>query len=577
MKNTYLSDFLETLKARYSIDSLNMPVSEWVEKNTQLGGRPFNYDRYPFQRCIMDDMHKDLVVMKLSQVGLSEVQIRKMCAFLYRNQGTTGLFSMPNKLLRDSFSDIRVKKVLDDSTLFNSPDFGSQTRRIDLKQIGKSYLVLPNATEAAATSLSVDFLMTDEVDLTDQEILGLYGSRLQNSDWAIRQDFSTPSFDGYGIDAAYQSTDQREYLCKCVSCNHWQLPLFSKTFVKIIGLPESIKLEEITEEMEVGLDLRNARIVCEKCGTELDLTNPLVREWVAEKPTVQSRRGYRVRPFSTNRISVEYIIAQLLRYKKKTYLRGWYNTVLGETYSNASIRIQLADINACLGSPDDMELKGQNLFVGIDAGLICHVVIGSMHCNDAVVVRKMLCVPAKHIVEFIREFCKTYKVIGGSMDRFPYTPTSEAVFEASGGKIIPCAYSQGKNINHKKIEESGEEYAEANRTWILDKVQKAVQFHHLSMNGFGPMTEVIRDHLQGMVRDEQPEKQAVWVKLNTADHFFHALGFFLFGYYFKEYVDQVNLKDADLRTEIGTNLVNITAMKEQGILSYGSRSNFKNR
>lgn len=560
MKNFYLSEFLTDLKARYSIDAINMPVSEWVTKNTVLNSKPFTYDRYPFQKAIMDDMHPDLVCMKLSQVGLSEIQIRKMCAFLYRHQGTTGLYSMPNKLLRDSFSDIRVRKVLDDSALFNSPDFGSQTRRIDLKQIGKSYLVLPNATEAAATSLSIDFLMVDEVDLTDQEILGLFNSRLQNSDFAIRHDFSTPSFQDFGIDAAYQATDQREYFCKCQSCGHQQVPLFDKNFVKIAGLSDSIKFEEITEEMEPALDLLNAQILCEKCGTELDLSQG--REWVAARPLVQSRRGYRVRPFSTTRISVAYIIQQLFRYKKKNFLRGWYNTTLGECYNNSSIRIQLHDINACLGEAFVLLPKNEPLFVGIDVGITCHVVIGSIRSN-MVIIRKMVLVSASNIVQFVSELCAEHNVICGTMDRYPYTPTAEAVFEASGRKIFPCAYGSGKNIQHKKVEESGEEYVEGNRTWMLDAVQKAVMNHSISLNGYGPMTEIIKDHLQAMVRNEEPEEQAVWIKLDKEDHFFHALAYLLFSGKLKEFMDQINMKDADNRIGMGAVVVDVKGMNKQ--------------
>lgn len=555
MKNLYLNDFLDLLRSRYSIDSVNMSTSEWVSKNTYLNGKNFTYDRYPFQKAIMDDMHPNLSCMKLSQIGLSEIQIRKMAAFLYRNQGLTGLYSMPNKLLRDAFSEIRVKKIIDEAPLFNSPDFGSQTRRIDLKQIGKSFLVLPNATEAAATSLSVDYMMVDEVDLTDQEILGLYNSRLQNSDWAIRQDFSTPTFEDFGIDSAYKSSDRREYLCKCSSCNHWQLPLFDKKFVMIPGLRDSLKLDEITEEMEPSLDLVNSRIVCEKCGEDLDLGNVELREWVAERPHVQSRRGYRVRPFSTNRITVPYIISQLLRYRKRGFLRGWYNTVLGETYNNASIRIQLSDINACMGSPDETDVTA-GVFVGIDVGLVCHIVLGSVLSHNNIVVRKMFCVPAANLEEFVRELCKEYKVLCGAIDRYPYTPTAEAVFAASGGKIYPCAYGSGKNINHKKVEESGEEYVEGNRTWMLDAVQKAVQHHTISFNGYGPMADVVKDHLQNMVRNEEPEKQAVWVKLDSADHFFHATGFMLFSYRLREFFDQVNMKGADIRTQFGSLVTN---------------------
>ncbi|WP_204307082.1 hypothetical protein, partial [Klebsiella aerogenes] len=69
---------------------------------------------------------------------------------------------------------------------------------------------ITGTTEGEATSISADILMEDEVDLADQSMRSLFQSRLQGSLWKITQRFSTPTYLGYGIDAAYQASDKHE-------------------------------------------------------------------------------------------------------------------------------------------------------------------------------------------------------------------------------------------------------------------------------------------------------------------------------------------------------------------------------
>lgn len=570
MQNLHLQELLTSLQGRYSIDSLNMSVSQWVEKNTMLRRQPFTLDRYPFQRDILDDMHPSLSCIKCSQIGLSEIQIRKVLAFLYRRQGTTCIYSMPSKRLRDVLSNTRIQPILDDCKIFNTGE--KQSRSVEIKQIGSSFLVLPVATEDAATSISADFVIVDEVDLTDEAVLGLFFSRLQNSDFAIRQDFSTPSFADYGIDAAYKVTDMREYMLKCSHCNTWQIPLFSKKFVRIPGLSDNIDLIDITPSIAEGLDLLAAEITCEKCERPLDLKSDQ-REWVAQRPQIGTHRGYQVRPFSTNRITISYIVAQLLEYTRRNYMRGWYNTVLGLPYQDANTRLQPGDINVCLHYSEhtsDEDLKKYDLFVGIDVGAMCHITIGTISNFDHPRILRTLVVSAKQIVSWIDDFCKEFKVVSGAMDRFPYTPTADDVFTASKGKIYPTGYGQAANITHRYDTEIGENYFIVNRTWILDQVQKKVKSHHLIIEGYGIWKEMIREHLQNMVRDEQPEKQAIWKKLDKDDHFFHSIAFFLFSYKLKEYLSTVSARDSDPRSLLTSMVIDLPKEPRGSGLIYGN-------
>jgi hypothetical protein len=566
--NPYLKDFLQELQERYSLNNLQMPTGEWVCKNTTLKGATFNTNRYPFQKQILDDMHQSVVVKKVSQVGLTEIQMRKVVSFLYRHPNTQGLFSFPDKLLRDAFAQTRLLPMLDGDKIFNPPG-KKPVRAKERAQVAQSFLNVVIGNESAATSMSIDIMAIDEVDLTDQDVLALFQSRIQNSDYAIRQDFSTPTFADYGIDSVYNMSDQREYFCKCDACNHWQIPDWHHNWVQIPGLSASFDLEDISEHMLGDLDLDGAKVVCEKCHRELDL-NSEDREWVAMNPRLSSHsHGYHVKPFSTGRLGIKYIVSNLIRYKKRDFLRGFHNTVLGRTYQDAKTRITEADVLANLGDPEVPTIdKNLPLFVGIDVGLICHVIIGTGSSWENPRVLQALTVPAKQLVGFVQELCNKYNIIAGAIDRYPYTPTAHEIYDLSRLRIYPIEYGAGSNnLEDKRNDLMPEEgYYRVHRTWSLDALAGLVRRHQLPMMGYGDHKEALKEHLQNMVRAEDPEKPAEWKKLSKDDHFFHALNYFVVAMRIKEFQDNLDGRNVDNRSCYGIMTPNMI-IPDMGIIS----------
>ena len=70
--------FLEKLANRVKELGEVKTMSDWVCQNTTIKGKPFSVDgSHLFQKAILDDMHPNLCVKKVAQVGLSEVSIRK--------------------------------------------------------------------------------------------------------------------------------------------------------------------------------------------------------------------------------------------------------------------------------------------------------------------------------------------------------------------------------------------------------------------------------------------------------------------------------------------------------------------
>lgn len=541
MSNPYISELIARIDRRFNVDSAAMTLGDWITTNTTLRGQPFSFARYPFQKAIADDLHPNLDCIKPSQIGLSEVQIRKTLSFAARYRGTTSIFTLPTDVMFKRMSATRIKPIVEEDKAFNLETRTGEkpTRSMGLFQIGTSFVFVTGATEGAATSISADAVFNDEVDLSDQKMLALFNSRLQNSDWKISQRFSTPTFTNFAIDKGFQASDQHEYLCKCPACNHWQAPLFRPQFIHIPGLnPDLNDLTEIDEQMiDDGLDLVNAYVKCEKCSAPLPLGDTASREWVPRFPTRDHHRGYRVSPFSTDRLNVQYVVTQLLKYKNRDFIRGWHNTVTGEAYTDGSSRLSDADINACFTGAMSIPPVDPHrpTWVGIDMGQTCHLIVAQgEHIDDLHCVR-FLTVPIGDLKATVEEILATYNVIGGCCDRHPYTPNADELREISGGKIVPAEYRGQKPLNfiHDAVTEEIT-HVQTNRTRAADAVARAIRRKLVSFSGYGADRSIITDHLKDMVRDENPEVEAKWVKLTGNDHFFHALIFLLLGVEIKE-------------------------------------------
>ena len=533
--NKFALQLSSDIRSRFAVDASGMPNSEWICRNTTLRGLPFSFRKFPFQKVIVDDMHPNLSVKKISQVGLSEVQIRKAAAIVTRNRGRTLLFTFPNEDMQKKTSQTRIQPLITENDVFNKEKAQGvpQSRSVGIIQIGSSFLMINSCTEGEATSTPADAVFNDEVDLSDPAILALYASRMQASDWKIRQQFSTPTFSGFGIDQSYETSDQHEYFVKCDGCNHWQIPLYDKKFVRIPGLPTDLDLTDIDQHVldKHKIDLTQSYVACERCGSELDLARADNRNWVPRHPHRTLSRGYHVRPFSVGTLSVAYIVSSYLEYLKKGFLRGWYNTVLGETYQDGDIRLTDVQIEACFGDASTMTPTipafGTPCFIGIDIGLTCHIVILAPNNSLSPSLQNMrailfMAIPVEKLFETVATLRRQYLIVYGTVDRHPYTPTANDLFTETNGIIVPVEY-RGHAEVRDKIETDG--CLQANRTDLLDLVAVSIRKQRLLITGYGTQKETIKTHLKDMVREESPEKPAVWKKLGGNDHYFHALAY----------------------------------------------------
>lgn len=518
------NEFLERLKSRIIEGRTNKSIGDWVCENTTFGnGKHFSFTRHKFQKDILNDMHPNMCVKKLSQMGITEISIRKSIAFLSRNPGTNVLYTFPDINMKKRNSQTRFKPIFDRD--FALERGSTQIRNNDIMQLGNSFLYVSANVESDATSTSVDMIINDEYDLSDQEFLALVNSRIQHSNFKIKQGFSTPTFDNYGISLEYSTSDQREFWCQCPHCNHWQIPMYNLDNVYIPNLPDSVAdlRTDIDPTLAASLDLDNAYVKCAKCGKPLDLGDDAKREWVAKYPERTHSRGYWIRPFSSDLLSIKYLVTTMADFVKKDQIRRGVNTVLGEEYADKNARLELKDIVECMQDSRIPDIsKDKPCFVGIDVGVNCHLVIST---NESDVVLFEV-VQFDRLLDRLKELDEKYNIVCGAIDRHPQIILSNMVRDWSEKRIYPVVYGQNRDVEPHTELDGNIDYYTINRTNDLDTIKDLINTHKMKFYGYGNLKSTIIEHLRDMFRDDGEDgAQPRWKKLTGNDHFFHALGY----------------------------------------------------
>ncbi len=531
--NPYAEELLRQCLNRYSVDSLSMPNSEWLMKNTFHRGLPFNFKKYPYQRAVIDDDHPNQCGIKPSQVGWSEITQRWSLAFLKRHRGTKGIYAYPDDEMRQKNVQTRVLPLVNETKIFNleSETVGKPIRSIQLIQIGTSFLYVTGSKEGDATSTDADFVVIDEYDLHDPDMQTLFRSRVLNSEYAYLKNFSTPTFTEFGVDQSFAASDQMWYMIKCDHCPHWQFPLFTPNFVYIKNLSGDINdLLEVDQGMidSRNLDIEGSYVCCERCRKPLDLGREDNREWVAKYPSRTHLRGRRINPFSVATRPPVKIFTELHEFRRKGKMRRFKNTILGIAEDSSSARIAESAIRACFrGKEVPLARTDIPVRVGIDVGHTPHITIGQGWDDKNVTCLEMITCELRNLLSVVKVILDTYNVVGGLIDRHPESQMAEDVRILSGNRIMPCEYRGEAELNVVQNVEKEPIHVQANRTILLDYVQTAINRKRITFAGYGNNEETLVVHFRNMVREDTPEKQAVWKKLDSEDHFFHSTGFML--------------------------------------------------
>lgn len=537
MINMAAEEIVDRLRMRLDRQSGMSQLDKTVEKYGHVNGSRWSWEDHEFQQEIIKDTSSRISVRKCSQVGLSELMVQKLLAMAASLQHVRIIFTLPTKDMATAFSKDRLDGAIDQST-FYSGMVERANNSASQKKIG-SCMVYLTGTFGATSAISVpaEVLICDELDFSNQTVVGKMNSRLRHAQMVdsrgergLRYYFSTPTVNGFGIDAEFQKGSQKYYMVKCEHCSHWQSPQFHTDF-HIPGFDEAMDKFSREDSYEDSVKLDEAKILCSKCKGDLfnSLLDKRRREWVALHPD-RADQSYQVNPWDLPTYNTPPAIArQIQDYPLKS---DFYNFVLGIPFSDASNSFLTDDIyKMSVRQVDPLQylasLVMSSTVMGMDVGKICHLTVAvpmgrKLHVVWAEKIQNSRDKPAAP--EIVKRF-DYYKCALMCVDSGPDISLVNALTKLRN--IIAVVYV--RNINGPKFfEEKGTDpVVNVDRTksltFMLDK--------HNSQDILYPkhdgITDEIFKHLETTKKIRRQNADGTFTEMFTAttpeDHWVHSL------------------------------------------------------
>ena len=314
-------------------------IHAWIKANQikTEGGKPLDFHHHRYLYDIYSDNSKYLACLKAGQIGFSTMAILKTI-WLAANRGMNVGYILPTVEMVQKFVGSKVNAMAQEneaiSILMKDKD------SITLKQIGRNFIhYLGAQTERSAIMLTLDMLVADEYDKSPQEILEIYNSRLQHSDYGYKWVFSNPTIPDFGVDKYWNLSDKKMWHVHH-SCG--------KTFVMD----------------ETCINFTTREYTCPHCQNVITREEIRMGDWIATSSGEWS--GYWI-PLWINPMVQARTICDYKRNATKEY---FYNFVAGLPYVNPNDALSQSTLVRNL-VPEVNEQTGRTI-IGVDTGHDIH-------------------------------------------------------------------------------------------------------------------------------------------------------------------------------------------------------------
>lgn len=422
-------------------------VSRWIAENTYLGGNPFSFSGHEYQERILNDTSRDIVIRKCSQVGISELAVRRSLALCGMIRNFTCIYTLPTAHFAATLMKTRVNPVIQSSPYLR--ELVSDIDNVEVKQIGGSFLYLKgSASGNAPISIPCDCLVHDERDFSDPLILSQYTSRLSHSKHKMRFNLSTPTLPGKGIDHDFSRSRRHFMFVKCSCCGHHFVPSYYD-HVRIPGF--NGELLDISKRNLHTTKFTEAFVECPNCGGKPSLL-PDYREWVLENPDDNHvAAGFQVSPFDAPTIvSPAYLVEASTNYSAQA---DFVNFALGLPFFSSEAVLAPEEIRACITRE---RFVGGAHVMGVDLGKTCHIVVASVSWDGALQIVHTEEVMLQKLRERYTDLRIKYRVRSAVIDSLPYTDTVLAL-QAIDQNLWASVYTQSRGVDLFTVKQRDED------------------------------------------------------------------------------------------------------------------------
>jgi len=464
-----------------------------------LDGKAFSWDHHEYLIEPYRDAHPFQVEMKAAQLGLTTKAILR-ALYLCRYGDVRGvLYLFPSRTDVLDFSRSRVAPLIEE----NPETIGKWLRDTDsagLKQVGNAFLYLRGMqSRVGLKSIPVDFTVFDELDEAPQNAMDMAMERMGHSEHRLVLQLSNPTLPDYGVDKAFQETDQRYWLLRCEKCG------------------EHTCLEDTFPECLLD---RGDRVIraCQKCQEEL---NPSIGEWVAKRPRINEKRGYHYSQLFSHFIAPGDILHQ---FRTTNNLTDFYNLKIGVAYVEAQNRLTIQEVLCLCGTDGVGSEDREPCFMGVDQGKDLHVVLGRKHAQKA---GKVVHLGVYKGWEELDRLMRNFNVSRCVVDALPEQRNARAFANRFPGKVFLNYYNEHQKGSYAWNEK--ELIVRCNRTESLDASHREILDRMVVLPKECEMTRIFAEHCHNVAKklqedEETGSKRYVYVKLGP-DHFRHAFNY----------------------------------------------------
>ena len=367
---------------RTSINRHALKKSDWICENFKHPRNdriPWSFKDHEFQIEIIDQESPDKCVKKCAQVGVSELAIRESLAWNAMMDFRKMAYVLPTAKFSSEFSSTRFDPAIE-SCDYIKQMMSKEVDNTGVKKIGTCFLVMRGTSGTnAAISVDLDYVLVDERNFCNQEVLGQFASRLQHSDLKMTTDFSTPTLPAYGISLLYDQSSKARYRVRHSRCEKWVAPTFFGD-VRIPGFDQP--MNTFTKDDKFHPGIKDAYVNCPHCNNPIpwsDFCDPSRRAWVHEFPNMD-KKGYQVMPYDVPKYNtLPDVLGSIDRYKMHS---DWVNFRLGSDHTSSEDSfLEDAFDRSTLKTPGTkLAAMGNSIyrrvFIGCDLGKTSWVVIG---------------------------------------------------------------------------------------------------------------------------------------------------------------------------------------------------------
>lgn len=483
------------------------------------------YPHHAYQEKPMNSKARRKCFIKGTGGGFSEMNIlTALHGMKYKKYPLGVLTMLPTNDDVIEFSKSRFNPLL----LANRQEIGRFVQKTDtasLKKIGSAFLYIRGARltqkigdtdsdeSAKLRSIQVDRGDYDEFDLMDEEVPAKVRGRMGHSLVKEENYTSNPTQTDFGIDRMFSQSDQQHWFRRC-GCGHWTSAEES--------FPNCVKIRP----NGTGF------IGCDKCGAELPIwAGKGTAEWVAKFPANSNyMEGYQWSQLTSIFNDPAEILNEFLN-PPEGNLGDVYRLRLGLAYSSKEEKLRKEDVLACCGR-DIMSISHAGpCAMGVDVGIIKHVVIGVRTGNDRY---ELVKVARCDNFNQIHDLARMFNVKSAVIDLRPYEDEVRQFQKSHGNiRISLCEYSDAMLQETMWNENTGT--VKVHKTSIFDATHRLITREQLRLPAQCSEIEQFAVQCCNCARFEEKNKrtkQSVFRYRPTGDrkigdHYRSALNYFL--------------------------------------------------